>query len=1034
MRRTMPVLAAALMLLVSGAIPARDQAVRPGSDAAAPASQALRTEYAVNPLGIDVAAPRLSWQLRSDERGAMQSAYQIQVADAAEALASAEDLVWDSGKVSSERSVFVEYGGPPLESRERYFWRVRTWDHAGRESEWSEPAWWEMGLLDAAEWEAEWIEPDVDEDPATSQPAQMLRREFEVETEVESARLYVTSHGVYEVHLNGDRVGDELFTPGWTSYHERLQYQTFDVTDLLLYGRNAIGVLLGDGWYRGYLGFEDERNQYGESLALLAQLDVTFADGSRRVLVKTDDGWTSSTGPILMSDLYMGEIYDARLEQPGWSSGNFDDDGWRAVRTADFGKDHLVAPEAPPVRKIQTLKAVDRFTTPEGDLVFDIGQNLVGWVRLRVTGPAGTEVTLRHSEVLDSDGNFYTDNLRAARQTTTYILKGEGEEVFEPHFTFQGFRYIAVAVDGQADDLELDDIEAVVIHSDMEPTGHFESSHALVNQLQHNIVWGQKGNFLDVPTDCPQRDERLGWTGDAQVFAATAAYNMDVSGFFAKWMRDVEADQFENGSIPFVVPDVLGAGGATGWADAGVIVPWTMYQRYGDERLLEVQYESMAAWIDFMVREAAKDNTTYIWDDGFHFGDWLAYSSDSPAYPGASTHTDLIATAYFAHSAGLMARTAEVLGRDSDAREYAQLRDRVVEAFREEFVTPRARLSSDTQTAYVLGLAFDLFPADMKAEAASRLAHDVSTRGHLTTGFLGTPDLTRMLSRNGHAAEAFQLLLREEYPSWLYPVTMDATTIWERWDGMRPDGSFQDANMNSFNHYAYGAIGDWLYGEVAGIQAAAPGYKNIVIAPVPGGGLSHARARLQSMYGVIESSWVMQDDELRVNVTIPPNTRATVRLPDAELGAVTEGDGPVADAEGVSAAVQDGSHVEIELGAGRYAFAYPSTAPAPPEDVSPTDDAADGETPADDTESDDSSTDDPPPTEREFSTEDKLAILLADREARSILMDHMPDLLNSPWVSQAMGFPLQQVGDVIPVDVPASVLESADEALRQMNR
>jgi alpha-L-rhamnosidase len=993
---------------------------------APPSPDALRTEYAAAPLGIDAVQPRLSWQLRSTERGARQTAYRVQVAGT-EADLQGERLVWDTGRVESDASVHVAYAGPALESGKRYFWRVRIWDEQGEASPWSATAWWEMALLDPSDWEAVWIEPGLEEEGTVEQPSPYLRRDFEIDGPVASARLYATAHGLYAMHLNGAPVSDELFTPGWTSYHERLQYQTFDVTDHLRPGANALGAILGDGWYRGHMGFGGQSNQYGSQLALLAQLVVTYADGRSEVAVMTDDGWRSTTGPILMSDLYMGETYDARLELTGWSGPDYDVSGWQDVRVADHGKDHLVAPVDPPVRRIQTLRPVSIFTTPDGDRVVDMGQNMVGWVRLRVQGPAGTTVTLRHAEVLDREGNFYTENLRAARQTVTYILKGDGEEVFEPHFTFQGFRY--VAVDGYPGELTLDDLAGIVIHSDMAPTGHFESSHPLVNQLQHNIVWGQKGNFVDVPTDCPQRDERMGWTGDAQVFAPTAAFNMDVARFYTKWLRDLAADQADDGRIPHVVPDVLGgAGGATGWADAGVIVPWTVYQHYGDVRVLERQYDSMKRWVEYVRAQAAQDDTPFIWDTGFHFGDWLAYSSDSPAYPGATTSTHLIATAYFGYSTGLLAETAALIGRDEDARHYAGLRDSVVAAFQEEFVTPRGRLSSDTQTAYVLALAFDLLPVGLRDVAAGRLAGEVRTRGHLTTGFLGTPQLTHVLSGNGYVDEAYTLLLRTEYPSWLYPVTQEATTIWERWDGQKPDGTFQDAGMNSFNHYAYGAVGDWLYGEVAGIQVAEPGYRRIRIAPIPGGGLTHARARLQSMYGLIESSWQIENDSFRLDITVPPNTGATVRLPNAILAEVREGGRPLPEAAGIGNVEQDGPDVVLEVQSGRYTFAHPSPnlAARAAADAAGEAEAADEAEGVDEAEGADAAVEPP------FGVDTRLGALLADPEARALLMERLPELTSSLWLSQAMGFPLARAPEVVPVALPQETLADVDRALREL--
>lgn len=889
----------------------------------APAVVELRTEYHQNPVGIDVRQPRLSWQLRSDRRGAAQTAYQVQVALQEADLRAGRNLMWDSGRVDSAESTQRPYAGPQLRSAERYHWHVRVWDENNAPTAWGAPALWEMGLLTTSDWRAAWIEPDLKEDVATSPPAPMLRKTFNVPDAVRSARAYVTSHGLYEMHLNNSRVGDQLLTPGWTSYNKRLQYQTYDVKNLLRPGANAVGVMLGDGWYRGNIGFTKQRNFYGNRLGLLLQIHITYENG-RQEIIGTDRSWKSTTGPVVMSDLYNGEMYDARLEKTNWTTADYADANWSGVREVDHPKNTLIAPAGPPVRRIQELKPVKISKTPAGETVVDFGQNMVGWVRLRVRGPAGTTITLRHAEVLDRAGNFYTENLRAAAQKIQYTLKGGGDETYEPHFTFQGFRY--VAVDNFPGTLTADNLTGVVVHSDMSPTGELITSQPMVNQLQKNIVWGQKGNFVDVPTDCPQRDERLGWTGDAQVFARTAAFNMDVAGFFTKWMKDVAADQFANGSVPFVIPDVLTrpqqpAAGSAAWADAAVIIPWTMYLSYGDTRILAEQYDSMRKWVEYMRVRAGED---HVWSGDFHFGDWLAFATTRSDYPGATTGKDLIATAFFAHSTELLGRIARVLGKADDATRYAELATKVKDAFRREFVTATGRVGENTQTAYVLALQFDLLPEDLRPSAARRLAEEVRERKHLTTGFVGTPYLCHVLSRYGYVDEAYSLLKREEYPSWLYPVKQGATTIWERWDGQKPDGTFQDKGMNSFNHYAYGAVGEWMYRVMAGLEIdpAAPGYKHILVQPRPGGGFTQVKATHRTPYGPAASAWELKNDKLQLDVEIPANARATVRLPGAKLGAVTEGGQPLAAGNGVRDVRQEEGAVIAEIGSGRYQFAY----------------------------------------------------------------------------------------------------------------
>jgi alpha-L-rhamnosidase len=753
----------------------------------------------------------------------------------------------------------------------------------------------------------------------------MLRKEFRLNGAIKSARAYVTSRGLYRMVLNGQVVGDELFTPGWTAYLHRLQYQTYDVTKLLKSGVNCVGVVLGDGWYRGRLVWQDRRNLYGEKLALLMQIEVVYQNGQREI-VTTDGSWKASTGPILKSDIYDGELYDARLEKDGWNKPGFDDGAWARVKVANHNKELLVAPAGVPVRAVEQIKPVKIIKTPEGDTIVDMGQNMVGWVRVKVQGPAGTHVKLRHAEMLDAKGNFYTENLRTARQTVEYILRGKGREIYEPHFTFQGFRY--VAVEGWPGKLSLDDLTGIVIYSDIEPAGTFECSNTLINQLQQNIKWGQKGNFLDVPTDCPQRDERLGWTGDAQVFARTACFNANVAAFYTKWLADLAADQQTSGAVPHVIPNVLslgakqGASASAGWADAAVVVPWTMYLCYGDERILEQQYHSMRDWVDYIAKRAGE---SCFWNTDATFGDWLAFNTTRSDYPGATTDKDLVRQAYFAHSTDLLTRTAKVLGKNRDVQKYSTLLKKIKKVFRDEFVTPNARLASNTQTAYSLALAFGLLPDAMKERAAQRLADDVDNFKHITTGFLGASLICPVLGDYGHYKQAFMLLNRKDYPSWLYPVTKGATTIWERWDGLKPDGTFQDKGMNSFNHYAYGAIGDWLYRVIAGldIDEQNPGYKHIIIRPHPGGGLTHAKARHESLYGPVESGWHLAGQKMIVKVEVPPNTKATISLPSAKLANVKESGKSLKNSEAISDIQQDKDALVMRVGSGRYSFVYP---------------------------------------------------------------------------------------------------------------
>lgn len=890
------------------------------------AIDALRCEYKKNPIGLGARVPRISWKLKSDRRGTRQSAYRMQVSEDRE-FAS---VAWDSGRVDSDASAHVEPAGLSLRSRARYYFRVEAWNDLGESSGWTETeAYWETGLLEKSEWEAEWISAPAGLNPEQPEACPMLRKPFVLDGSVRSARVYTTALGLYELELNGRRVGDHYFAPGWTAYDKRLQVQAYDVTELLVPGENVVGGWLGNGWYKGYLGWDGYNEMYGDQTALLLQLHVTLDDG-REVVVRTDGSWKAATGPILMSEIYHGETYDARLEREGWSSAGYDDAGWQDVETIAHAKEILIPQENVPVRKIEEIRPIGLLRTPEGDTVIDMGQNMVGWVRFTIRGETGREVELRHAEVLDKDGNFYLGNIRAARQTIRYTKRSSEPETFEPRFTFQGFRYIRLV--GFEEPIRLEDFAGIVVHSDMERTGFFECSDPLVNQLQHNILWGLKGNFLDVPTDCPQRDERLGWTGDAQVFARTASYLMNAAPFFSKWTADLKAEQAENGGVPFVVPNILekkpSKGGfgppynSAAWGDAATIVPWTVYLSYGDKRILEDQYDSMKAWIEY-IRQTG-DNE-YLWDTGFHFADWLALDAKPGAYMGA-TDMHYVATAYYAYSTSIVRKSAEILGKTEDAKRYAELYDGIVRAFREEYVTPSGRLAVPTQTAQIVGLYFGLLEGQAKEKAIAKLMKLLEESDHhLTTGFVGTPYLNFALSLNGHNEEAYRLLLQKDFPSWLYQVTKGATTIWEHWDGIREDGSFWSDAMNSFNHYAYGAIGDWLYRCVAGIDTdeAGAGYKRLRIRPMPGEGLSWAEGRLETMYGTVVSHWSRsEEDGVEVRIVIPPNTSAEIVLPGASLGEVRENGAAISTANGITSAEQTEEGVRLMAGSGDYRFIY----------------------------------------------------------------------------------------------------------------
>ena len=878
---------------------------------------ALLCENRPDPLGIDAKQPGLSWQLLSDARNVMQTAYEIRVSEKEPSLLKGKALVWETGKVNSDSSVHVFYKGAPLSSGKRYYWQVRVWDNSGKPSPWSAPAFWQMGMLAATDWKAQWISPAYNEDIYRASP--LFRKTFTSAKKIRSAVAYITAHGLYEAEINGQRIGDAVLTPGWTSYNKRLQYQVYDVTSLLKNGNNTIGATLGNGWYRGVLAWNNSRDHYGKDISLLLQVNITYTDGSTAVIA-TDDTWKAATGPILYSEIYNGETYDARLEKTGWTLPTYNDSNWGGVTVQNFPLTNLIATINEPVKKHETFKAVRIFKTPKGEQVIDFGQNVVGWVQAKLNGKPGERITISHAEILDKAGNFYTDNLRGAKEQDVYILKGDGPEVFSPHFTWQGFRFIKV--EGNSEELKPEDFTAVALYSDMKPTGSFSTSNALLNQLQHNIQWGQKGNFLDVPTDCPQRDERLGWTGDAQVFSRTASFNMNVDNFFAKWLKDVAADQGDNGSMPFVIPALsnVGGEGATGWADVSTIIPWNMYLAYGDKKILADQYTSMKKWVGYMQLKSKND----LWNTGPHFGDWLFYSvNDDNDGSSAITSKYLIAQCFWAYSTQLVINAAKVLGKPDDVAYYTTMLGKIKAAFLNEYVTPNGSLMSDSQTAYVLALQFDMLPEKLRPQAVDRLVDNiVRYRNHLTTGFLGTPYLCHVLSRFGRTDVAYRLLLQDTYPSWLYPVKMGATTIWERWDGIKPDGTLETPTMNSYNHYAYGAIGDWVYRVAAGLETYedGTGYKHIRVMPHIGGGLTNVSAQLQTYYGMASSAWSIADGKLQLKVSIPPNTKANIFIPAGDAATVMEGTQKLSDDKDIHILKTENGYVEVEAGSGNYVF------------------------------------------------------------------------------------------------------------------
>ncbi|NUP14518.1 MAG: family 78 glycoside hydrolase catalytic domain [Streptomyces sp.] len=829
-------------------------------------------EHLPDGLGIGVATPRLSWALPTG--AGHQVAYELET--------GRNGTTRRTGRLDGTDQILVAWPDEPLASRERATVRVRVWT-AGRDapSAWSEPNAVEAGLLTPADWNAVPVGAGWEEDPhAERRPAQ-VRRDFRLDRTPTRARLYVSAHGLYEVEINGRRVGDEVLAPGWTVYPKRLRYRTHDVTEHLTQGANTLGAWLADGWYRGKYGFDGgTRNIYGTDQSLIAQLEVTYDDGTNLVIA-TDHSWTAAPGPIQSSGLYEGEAFDARLYDPHWATPTPSmPRDWTPVRTGRRDPATLVAPDGPAVRCTQQVAPITITPTGDGRHLLDFGQNLVGRLRLHVDGPAGTVITLRHAEVLQ-DGELATRPLREAWATDTLTLSGHGPLTWEPRFTLHGFRYAEVT--GWPGHLSADAITARVYHTDMRRTGWFECSNPLVNRLHENVVWSMRGNFVDIPTDCPQRDERLGWTGDIQVFTPTASYLYDCAGMLHSWLQDVALEQLPDGTVPWYVPVIPGEPMWTplhpgaAWGDVATLTPWTLYQRFGDLELLRRPYPMAKAWVDLVERLAGPSR---LWDTGFQLGDWLdpAAPPDDPA--AGRTDRYLVATAYFAHSARHLALSAAELGNAADAARYTTLADEITAAFRRRYVRPNGRMTSDSPTAYALAIAFRLLTEQHQRAAGDRLAELVlADDARIATGFVGTPLICDALTDTGHLDVAYRLLQQTECPSWLYTVEMGATTIWERWDSLRPDGTLNPGGMTSFNHYALGAVADWLHRVVGGITAASPGYRHISFRPRPGGDITWARTRHDTPYGTASLAWELAGSELTARIVVPEGCQGTAELP-----------------------------------------------------------------------------------------------------------------------------------------------------------
>ncbi|NNF32525.1 MAG: family 78 glycoside hydrolase catalytic domain [Saprospiraceae bacterium] len=837
------------------------------------------SEGFTNPIGFYDDNPTFSWKLPLGVQE--QGAYSIAVASTPDLLSENADL-WESGRVDSDQSVYVKYKGPKLVSRQKVYWQVKYWDSNGNESKWSDEAHFELGLLDNADWNSKWINhPDIKLDSVPEidrkiHKVQYFRKDFELGNKIQSARLYISAKGLYEAEINGKKIGNDVLAPGWTPYEKRIETLTYDVGELLKEGDNTIGLVLAEGWHSGRLLF---RNYSGKIPQITAQLEVTYNDGKQSTIV-TDNSWKGSMdGPIQFSSLYDGELYDANLEMPNWSTTDYADEDWAGVDETPLSPEVKLRPKshAPVITKL-TLSPITISEPKKGSFVFDLGQNMAGVPRINIPVKKGQKVKIRVAEMLQTNGEIYIDNYRGALSTDYYTPAEDGTISWQPTFTFHGFRYVELSGFDESKKPEKDWISGLVQHSDFEISGNFSSSHEKLNQLQSNIEWGLRGNFLDIPTDCPQRNERLGWTGDAQVFGPTSLFNADVHAFWSSWMKSVREDQNEDGGIPFYVPKLDRGRSSSGWGDAITVIPWDLYQRTGDTKVLEDNYEAMNKWLDYY-QSKATDHIVKM----FTFGDWLQPYSENPENTKkGETDERLLSTAYYARSIEITRQAAEVLGLQEDEAKLKDLSNEVRKAFQNEFFNDDGsiKVGRPTQTGYLMALGFDLISEDLAEKAVPYLLAEIEKAdNHLRTGFLGTPLLAPVLDEIGRSDLMFQILFKETYPSWFYSINQGATTMWERWDSYSHSDGFHKEGMNSFNHYAYGAIGQWMYERIAGIKASTAGYKTILINPLPGGPLTSATAEYQSPYGLIKSAWKIVDDKFIINAAVPPNTTAKIIIP-----------------------------------------------------------------------------------------------------------------------------------------------------------
>lgn len=891
----------------------------------------LRCEYLVNPLGIDASHPRFSWEMVSAQRGKTQKAYQLIVADNEAAIQKNEGNTWNSGRVVSNESFHINFNGKPLLSGKEYYWKLKIWDEQNAASEWSETQHFSMGLLEKKDWKAKWIgaasvQPVTVQDENIIPPSPLLRKEFALNKQVKKAKLYATALGVYEMYLNGKKVGDQILAPEWTDYFTRVQYQTYDVTGMLTPNNNVIGAMLADGWYAGVLFThgKPQRGNYGFDRRLLAQLEIEFTDGSTEI-INTDESWKIlAEGPMKEASIFDGEVYDARYIPANWLKPGLNTDRWDAVTVDNTVTLTLNAQINEPIKIVKEIKPINVFRAPNGNYIFDMGQNMAGWVHIQLPYNPGKKIILRHAEILMEDSTLYTQNLRTAKQTDVYIPARETTIDYEPRFTYHGFRFVEVAGLTQAPTLE--NVTGKVVASASPLVSDFSSSHKDVNQLWKNIVWTQLSNLHSIPEDCPQRDERCGWMGDAQIFCQTAINNMDLGAFYSKWFKDIRDRQTPEGRYPNYAPQVgMTFYDAPGWTDAGILIPWKAYLNYGDKRILEHHYASMKSFIDHVHKE--NPNLLRTKAVGQNYGDWVNGNTiKAQGYPTdkGDVARDLFNTAFFAYSVQIMADASKVLGKKTEYTFYNNLAKKIKETFVKEFVDKDGRVKGGTQAGYALALEFNVVPENLRANAAKYMVDAIAEYDYrVSTGIQTITRMMNQLSRNNHAEVAYQLLESRRFPSWIYSIDNGATTIWERWDGWVKGRGFQRWQMNSFNQYAIGSVGEWMHGTIIGINydEAQPGYRHFILTPTPGGTLTWAKGSYKAITGTVEVAWKKENGTLTVEVDIPANTTATLVLPTAKD--ITENDAPIAGNKHIKLVNKKSTQTSLKLASGKYRFSMP---------------------------------------------------------------------------------------------------------------